>query len=65
MENNILAVVSQSGESLSFFDLSSESRVGHLPDLIKDPHELQLDSRTNLLYLTHKYEHGMYGNHGK
>jgi hypothetical protein len=65
MDNNTLAVVSQSGESLSFFDLSSGKRLGQLSNLIKEPHELQLDPRTNLLYLTHTYEHGMYGNHGK
>lgn len=65
MKNNTLAVVSQSGESLSFFDVSSGQRLSQLSDLIKEPHELQLDPRTNLLYLTHTYEHGMYGNHGK
>ena len=63
--NNLLAVVSQSGESLSFFDLSSGKRTGQLSNLTSEPHELLLDRRTNLLYLTHTYEHGMYGNHGK
>ena len=65
MDHNTLAVVSQSGESLSFFDLLTGKRTNHLADLTKEPHELQLDPRTNLLYVTHTYEHGMYGNHGE
>jgi DNA-binding beta-propeller fold protein YncE len=65
MDNNTLAVVSQSGESLNFFDLSSGKRTAQLSNLTKEPHELQYDPRTTLLYLTHTYEHGMYGNHGE
>lgn len=65
MNNNTLAVVSQSGESLSFFDLGSGERIKQLSNLTKEPHELQYDPKTNLLYLTHTYEHGMYGNHGE
>ena len=55
MNNNTLAVVSQNGESLGFFDLSTGERIKQLSNFTKEPHELQLDPRTNLLYLTHTY----------
>lgn len=59
-----LAVVSQSGNSLSFFDVASGERTGHLTDLISEPHELILDSKRNLLYLSHSYRHGHFWKHG-
>ena len=65
MLNNTLAVVSQSGQSLSFFDLATGERTGHLTDLIAEPHELVYDSKRNLLYISHAYEHGLYWSHGE
>ncbi|KAF2234291.1 surface layer protein [Viridothelium virens] len=64
MNDATLAVVSQSGESLSFFDVLSGTRTGHLTGLISEPHELCFDARTNLLYVSHAYEHGWYRQHG-
>ncbi|CAK1365415.1 unnamed protein product [Cercospora beticola] len=60
-----LAVVSQSGESLSFYDIDSGEQTGHLPSLIAEPHELCYDDRTGLLYVTHAYAHGWYVAHGE
>lgn len=59
-----LAVVSQSGESLSFFDLASGERTAHLPNLIAEPHELCFDAKRNLLYISHAYRHGFFWEHG-
>lgn len=59
-----LAVVSQTGCSLSLFDLGTGERTAHLTDLISEPHELLLDSKRDLLYLTHAYHHGNFWVHG-
>lgn len=64
MNNNTLAVVSQSGQSLSFYDLVSGTRTGLLEDLEAEPHELCYDERSNLLYISHAYAHGWYAAHG-
>ncbi|GIZ44785.1 hypothetical protein CKM354_000797300 [Cercospora kikuchii] len=60
-----LAVVSQSGESLSFYDIASGEKTGHMSNLIAEPHELCYDDRTGLLYVTHAYAHGWYVAHGE
>ncbi|KAM3416250.1 hypothetical protein BST61_g7856 [Cercospora zeina] len=60
-----LAVVSQSGESLSFYDIESGEKTGHISNLIPEPHELCYDDRTDLLYVTHAYAHGWYVSHGE
>ncbi|KAI9659391.1 MAG: hypothetical protein M1821_001649 [Bathelium mastoideum] len=64
MEYRTLAVVSQTGQTLSFFDVSSGSRTHHLEGLIAEPHELLFDARTQLLYVSHAYKHGWYWEHG-
>ena len=65
MNQNTLAVVSQSGEAISFFDVSNGERTGQLGGLISEPHELCFDARTQLLYVSHAYEHGWYREHGE
>ena len=60
-----LAVVSQSGNSLSFFDLASGDRTAHMTGLIPEPHELVLDGKRNLLYCSHAYHHGHFWSHGE
>jgi DNA-binding beta-propeller fold protein YncE len=59
-----LAVVSQSGQTLNFFDVESGLRTGQMTDLIAEPHEMCLDDRTGLLYISHTYQHGWYASHG-
>lgn len=59
-----LAVVSQTGESLSFFDVASGDRVARLDSLISEPHELCYDETGKLLYMSHTYRHGNYWTHG-
>ena len=59
-----LAVISQSGKSLSFFDVTSGERTAQMSDLIAEPHELCFDSKRNLLYLSHAYRHGHFWVHG-
>jgi YVTN family beta-propeller protein len=61
---NTLAVVSQSGQTLNLFDLTSGLRTGEVTDLIAEPHELCFDDRTGLLYVSHTYQHGWYTSHG-
>lgn len=64
MVNNTLAVVSQSGETITFYNASTGDKTGHLTGLIAEPHELAYDERTNLLYVSHAYGHGMFNDHG-
>lgn len=64
-KTNTLAVISQTGESMSFFDISTGEKIGYLPNLVSEPHELCLDIKRNVLYLTHAYRHGWYGGHGE
>ena len=59
-----LAVDSQSGQSLSFFDLSTGERTEYLSDLIAEPHEMCFDQQRNLLYISHTYRHGHFWAHG-
>lgn len=64
MGNNTLAIVSQSGQTLNFYDLTSGQKTGQLVDLIAEPHELAFDEMRNVLYISHAYEHGWYSKHG-
>lgn len=59
-----LAVVSQSGETLSFFDFHSGERTGRIESMIAEPHELCLDKKRNVVYCTHAYRHGHFWAHG-
>ena len=61
---SILAVVSQSGQTLNLFDSTSGLKTGQVTDLIAEPHELCFDDRTGLLYISHAYQHGWYTSHG-
>ncbi|KAK6367979.1 hypothetical protein LTS17_010132 [Exophiala oligosperma] len=58
---NTLAVLSCTGQSISFFDLTSNTRKGYLGGLPAEPHELCLDKKRNVLYASHTYRDGMYG----
>ena len=60
-----LAVVSQTGETLSFFDIASGERTAHLTDLTSEPHELCFDPKRNILYLSHTYRFGHFWKHGE
>lgn len=60
-----LAVVSQSGQTLSFFDLSSGEKTAHLSELTAEPHELCYDKQRSLLYVSHTYRHGHFWVHGE
>lgn len=60
-----LAIVSQTGCSLSFFDLESGERTAHMTNLISEPHELLYDPGRDLLYLSHAYHHGNFWAHGE
>lgn len=64
MANNTLCVVSQSGESLTFYGIPTGTQIGRVTNLLPEPHELCYDDRSNLLYITHAYAHGWYGEHG-
>ena len=61
---NSLAVISQSGCSLSFFNISTGERLFHLPGLPSQPHELAYDIKRRLLYISHTYKNGYYYKHG-
>jgi DNA-binding beta-propeller fold protein YncE len=60
-----LAVISQSGHSLSFCDLTSGTLTSCLTNLIAEPHELCFDSKRNLLYISHAYRHRHFWAHGE
>lgn len=59
------AVVSQSGQTVKFFCLTTGQKTGQISDLIAEPHELCFDNRTGLLYISHTYQHGCYASHGE
>jgi DNA-binding beta-propeller fold protein YncE len=61
---NTLAVISQSGCSLSFFNLTSGERVLHITNLRNQPHEIAYDTQTKRLFISHTYEYGFYNKHG-
>ncbi|MCJ1325338.1 hypothetical protein MMC10_002001 [Thelotrema lepadinum] len=58
-----LAVVSQTGQSLNFFDIASGERTSHITSLTAEPHELCRDPKRNVLYVSHVYRHGHYWAH--
>jgi len=62
--HNTLAVVSQSGQTLSFFSLSDGSLVHRHTGLLAEPHELAYDAKRQLLYISHTYRHGHFWLHG-
>ncbi|MFE0176197.1 YncE family protein [Streptomyces sp. NPDC059002] len=58
-EGDVLAVVSQSGPSVSFFDAASDRHLGTLETLAQ-PHELCFDPTQRLLWCTTTYRSGYY-----
>ncbi|KAF2095761.1 putative surface layer protein [Rhizodiscina lignyota] len=59
-----VAVISQSGETLSFFDATTGQQTQLITDLIAEPHELCVDKHRNVMYISHAYRHGHYWKHG-
>ncbi|MGW7361958.1 YncE family protein [Streptomyces sp. NPDC054841] len=57
--NDTLAVVSQSGPTVTFFDAGTYERLGIL-ELPSEPHELCFDAARRLLYCTITYRSGYY-----
>lgn len=62
-EGDVLAVVSQSGPTVSFFDAASDRHLGdvHVPS---EPHELCYDPTQRLLWCTLTYHSGYYHANG-
>lgn len=60
-----IAVLSQSGQSLYFYDLQSGQCTDTIDNLIAEPHELCYDSDSQLLYFSHTYRHGHFWTHGE
>jgi DNA-binding beta-propeller fold protein YncE len=56
---DMLAVVSQSGPTVSFFDAASDELVGVL-DVLAEPHELCFDPAQRVLWCTNTYYSGYY-----
>src|SRR3954466_8183279 len=59
-EGDVLAVVSQSGPSVSFFDAASDRYLGSL-ETIAQPHELCFDPTQRLLWCSITYRSGFSG----
>ncbi|WP_406503973.1 YncE family protein [Streptomyces sp. NBC_00212] len=59
-EGDVLAVVSQSGPSVSFFDACDDHYLGSL-ETIAQPHELCFDPTQRLLWCSNTYDSGFYG----
>ncbi|MFI9511196.1 YncE family protein [Nocardia sp. NPDC052566] len=62
--NDQLAVLSQSGHTLSFFDLATRERIARI-DVLPEGHELCFDPTTRLLYASHTYRSGHWLAHGE
>lgn len=58
-EGDVLAVVSQSGPTVSFFDAASDRLVSTL-EILAEPHELCFDPTQRLLWCTTAYHSGYY-----
>jgi DNA-binding beta-propeller fold protein YncE len=58
-EGDVLAVASQSGPTVSFFDVASDRHLGTV-DVIAEPHELCFDPVRRLLWCTSTYRSGIY-----
>ncbi|MFF3838192.1 YncE family protein [Streptomyces sp. NPDC001930] len=62
-EGDVLAVVSQSGPTVSFFDAASDRHLGHV-QVPAEPHELCFDATHRLLWCTLTYRSGYYHANG-
>ncbi|MEU7636812.1 YncE family protein [Streptomyces sp. NPDC039016] len=58
-EGDVLAVVSQSGPTVSFFDAASDRHLGSV-EVLAEPHELCFDPTHRLLWCTTTYRSGYY-----
>lgn len=58
-DGDVLAVVSQSGPTVSFFDAASDTLLGAV-ELLAEPHELCFDPEQRLLWCTNTYSSGYY-----
>ncbi|MER8160686.1 YncE family protein [Streptomyces sp. NPDC094472] len=58
-EGDVLAVISQSGPTVSFFDAAVDRHLG-TTELLAEPHELCFDSTQRLLWCTTAYHSGYY-----
>lgn len=58
-EGDVLAVVSQSGPTVTFFDASNDTPLGVL-ELLAEPHELCFDAAQRQLWCTNTYYGGYY-----
>ncbi|MFG2827705.1 YncE family protein [Streptomyces sp. NPDC048434] len=61
-EGEVLAVVSQSGPTVSFFDAASDRHLG-TTEVLAEPHELCFDPTQRLLWCTTAYHSGYYHAH--
>ncbi|RFB38011.1 YncE family protein [Brevibacillus sp. VP] len=57
----ILSVVSSNGRNIHFFDAKTYEKVGKVTSPIPEPHEVCIDSRRQLLYVSITYRSGIYG----
>ncbi|WP_280381122.1 YncE family protein [Nocardia wallacei] len=58
-DGDVLAVVSQSGPTVTFFDVATDRPLGVL-ELLAEPHELCFDARHRMLWCTNTYYSGYY-----
>lgn len=59
-DGDVLAVVSQSGPTVTFFDAATHVALADLELPGGEPHELCFDPTQRLLWCTHAYESGYY-----
>lgn len=59
-DGDVLAVVSQSGPTVTFFDVATDEMLGSV-DLLAEPHELCFDPTRRELWCTNTYYSGYYG----
>ncbi|GAA0588587.1 YncE family protein [Streptomyces crystallinus] len=62
-DGDVLAVVSQSGPTLSFFDAATDRHIDTL-DILAEPHEVCFDPTQRLLWCTTTYHSGYYHANG-
>lgn len=57
----ILSVVSSNGRNIHFFNAKTYEKLGSVESPVTEPHELCVDSKRQLLYVSITYRSGIYG----
>ena len=58
---SVLLMLSSTTRKLDFYDPTTGEHLGEITDLLPEPHEMAADRGRGLVYVTHTYRSGVYG----